>query len=46
MQAAIADADAALRNGDFTAYGVAQRELEAALRRAVQAQTEAASTSG
>lgn len=46
MQAAIAKADTALRNGDFTAYGVAQRELEAALRRAVQAQTEAASTSG
>jgi uncharacterized protein len=46
MQAAISEADTALRNGDFAAYGIAQRKLEAALRRAVQAQEEAGSTSG
>jgi uncharacterized membrane protein (UPF0182 family) len=40
MQTALSDADAALRSGDFTAYGAAQRRLEAALQRAVAAQRE------
>ena len=40
MQSALVEADTALRNGDFTAYGVAQRRLEAALQRAVAAQRE------
>lgn len=40
MQTALSEADTALRNGDFTAYGAAQRRLEAALQRAVAAQRE------
>jgi uncharacterized membrane protein (UPF0182 family) len=46
MQAAVSEAETALRNGDFAAYGVAQRKLEAALKRALEAQEEAGSTSG
>ena len=48
---ALADADAALkaanealRNGDFTAYGEAQAELEDAINRAIEAQRQLATT--
>lgn len=37
-QAAFAEGTAALRKGDFTAYGVAQDKLAAALRRAAEAE--------
>jgi hypothetical protein len=37
-KAALADAQAALRRGDFTAYGKAQDRLEAAIAAAISAQ--------
>jgi uncharacterized membrane protein (UPF0182 family) len=39
MQSALADADAALIKQDWTAYGLAQKQLQAALDRAVTAQS-------
>ncbi len=42
--AALAAANEALRNGDFTAYGQAQAELEDAINRAIAAQRELART--
>lgn len=38
MQKAVADGKKALANGDFTAYGKAQQDLEDALARALAAQ--------
>ncbi len=38
-QSAIADAQAALKNGDFTAYGAAQNRLKSAIAAAIRAQT-------
>ena len=38
MQKAISDGKDALANGDFTAYGKAQKDLEDALDRALDAQ--------
>ena len=38
MQKAVADGKTALANGDFTAYGKAQKDLEEALARAMDAQ--------
>jgi len=37
-QSAIADAQAALKNGDFTAYGAAQNRLKSAIAAAIRAQ--------
>jgi len=37
-QSAMADSQAALRNGDFTAYGAAQNRLKAAIAAAIAAQ--------
>ncbi len=42
-QKAFADGEAALKRGDFTAYGEAQKRLKAALERAVAAQPEGGS---
>jgi uncharacterized membrane protein (UPF0182 family) len=44
--AALAAANEALRNGDFTAYGKAQAELEDAIERAIQAQRQLAQAGG
>jgi uncharacterized membrane protein (UPF0182 family) len=44
-QQAIADADAALKAGDFTAYGQAQADLQEAIDRAVAAQRAGGTTS-
>jgi uncharacterized membrane protein (UPF0182 family) len=44
MQKAVADGKKALANGDFTAYGKAQKELEDALERALDAQKRLNST--
>jgi len=45
-QEAFEDADAALRAGDFAAYGAAQERLQAAIARAVAAEQEGSSGSG
>ena len=37
-QSALADSQAALKNGDFTAYGKAQDRLKAAIAAAIAAQ--------
>jgi uncharacterized membrane protein (UPF0182 family) len=46
MQAAVVDANAALIKQDWTAYGIAQKQLQNALDRAVAAQQKIASPSG
>ena len=45
-QKAISDADAALKAGDFTAYGEAQKALQEAIDRAVAAQRAGGTTDG